>query len=61
MKITGVKVYELQGVLEQEEEFWEERLLRPLDIYPEHKAEGAQEMFAVGRGSLPHLRLFCRY
>lgn len=50
MKITGVKVYELQGVLEQDGEFWEERLLRPLDIYPEHKAEGAHEMFAVGEG-----------
>lgn len=50
MKITGVRVYELQGVLEHEEEFWEERLLRPLDIYPEHRAEGAHEMFAVGGG-----------
>ncbi|MCY4090068.1 MAG: hypothetical protein OXF62_04555 [Caldilineaceae bacterium] len=50
MKITGVNVYELQGVLEHEEDFWEERLLRPLDIYPEHKAEGAHEMFAVGEG-----------
>lgn len=50
MKITAVSVYELQGVFEQEEEFWEERLLRPLDIYPEHKEEGAHEMFAVGEG-----------
>ena len=50
MKITEVSVYELQGVLEHQEEFWEERLLRPLDIYPEHKAEGAHEMFAVGEG-----------
>ncbi len=50
MKITAVSVYELQGVLEQEEEFWEERLLRPLDIYPEHRAEGAHEMFAVSEG-----------
>ena len=50
MKITEVRVYELQGVLEHEEEFWEERLVRPLDIYPEHKAEGAHEMFAVGGG-----------
>ena len=50
MKITEVRVYELQGVLEHEEEFWEERLVRPLDIYLEHKAEGAHEMFAVGGG-----------
>ena len=50
MKITAVTVYRLQGVFEQEGEFWEERLVRPLDIYPEHKAEGPHEMFAVSEG-----------
>ena len=50
MKITDVTVVRLQGVLESEGEFWEERLVRPLDIYPEHKAEGPHEMFAVGEG-----------
>jgi L-alanine-DL-glutamate epimerase-like enolase superfamily enzyme len=29
--------------------FWEERLVRPVDIYPEHKAEGAHWMAAVGQ------------
>ena len=29
MKITEVKVVRLQGILESEGEFWEERLLRP--------------------------------
>ncbi len=50
MKITDVTVVRLQGILESEGEFWEERLLRPLDIYPEHKAEGPNEMLATGEG-----------
>lgn len=41
MKITRVRVFQVEGVLEHEGEFWEERLVRPVDIYPEHKAEGA--------------------
>ena len=41
MEITHVRLYRLSGTLEHEGEFWEERLVRPVDIYPEHKAEGA--------------------
>ena len=41
MKITHVRVFQVEGVLEHEGEFWEERLIRPIDIYPEHKVEGA--------------------
>ena len=37
MKITHVRVFQVEGVLEHEGEFWEERLVRPIDIYPEHK------------------------
>lgn len=37
MKITGVKLRELTGTIEHEGEFWEERLIRPIDIYPEHR------------------------
>ena len=40
MKITEVRVFQLEGLLDHKEEFWEERLIRPVDIYPEHKAEG---------------------
>jgi L-rhamnonate dehydratase len=39
MKITHVRVFEVEGVLEHEGEFWEERLIRPIDIYPEHKVQ----------------------
>jgi L-alanine-DL-glutamate epimerase-like enolase superfamily enzyme len=38
MRITNVKLRLLSGSMPVEGEFWEERLSRPLDIYPEHKA-----------------------
>jgi L-rhamnonate dehydratase len=41
MKITKIRLPQLEGVMEHPGEFWEERLVRPIDIYPEHKAEGA--------------------
>ena len=37
MKITSIKQRELQGTLKTDGEFWEDRLVRPLDVYPEHK------------------------
>ncbi|MEZ4735869.1 MAG: enolase C-terminal domain-like protein [Caldilineaceae bacterium] len=39
MKITHVRVLKLTGTMAHEGNFWEERLIRPVDIYPEHKAE----------------------
>lgn len=50
MKIIAVSVYRLQGVLEHEGEFWEERLVRPLDIYAEHKAEGPHSIGEISEG-----------
>ncbi len=38
MRITDVKLRLLSGSMPVEAEFWEERLSRPLDVYPEHKA-----------------------
>jgi L-alanine-DL-glutamate epimerase-like enolase superfamily enzyme len=40
MKITEVRLFQVRGTMEFPGEFWEERLIRPIDIYPEHKAEG---------------------
>jgi hypothetical protein len=42
MKIDRVRLTQLEGILEHPEPFWEERLVRPVDIYPEDKAEGAR-------------------
>ena len=39
MKITGVRVRRVKGTMPTEGPFWEERLVRPIDIYPEFRAE----------------------
>lgn len=37
MKITAVRVLELHGTMQTQGRFWEERLVRPIDIYPEYR------------------------
>ena len=39
VKITDVSLRLLSGSMPTEGDFWEDRLVRPLDVYPEHKAE----------------------
>src|SRR5215218_4893665 len=41
VKITNVKLRLVSGNMPTDGEFWEERLIRPIDIYPEHKVEPA--------------------
>lgn len=43
MKITAVRIRCLAGTMETDGPFWEERLMRPVDIYPEHRADPARE------------------
>ncbi|MCY3801010.1 MAG: mandelate racemase/muconate lactonizing protein [Chloroflexi bacterium] len=43
MKIANVRLRHVEGQLDTEGEFWEERLVRPIDIYPEHKAESGAD------------------
>ncbi|MFN8473558.1 MAG: enolase C-terminal domain-like protein [Anaerolineae bacterium] len=50
MKITKVRLLQLEGVLEHEGEFWEERLVRPIDIYPAHRDAPARETVKLGEG-----------
>ncbi len=38
MKISAVRVLRLRGTMPTEGPFWEERLVRPIDIYPEYRA-----------------------
>ncbi len=49
MKITRVRLRELTGSFEHEGDFWEERLTRPIDVYPEHRADGPDLGMAVRR------------
>ena len=37
LKITDVRIRELQGVLDHAETLWEERLVMPMDVYPAHR------------------------
>jgi L-alanine-DL-glutamate epimerase-like enolase superfamily enzyme len=37
MKITAVRVLCLRGTMSTDAPFWEERLVRPIDIYPEYR------------------------
>src|SRR5580693_6046685 len=37
MKITAVRLRKLRGTMQTSGAFWEERLVRPIDIYPEYR------------------------
>lgn len=50
MQITAVRILEVQGIMEHQGEFWEERLIRPIDIYPEHKHQGPNWLEKVSEG-----------
>ena len=39
MKITKVRLRKVEGVMEHPDPFWEERLIRPVDVYPEFKTQ----------------------
>jgi L-rhamnonate dehydratase len=39
VKITRLRVRQVTGTMPTEGPFWEERLLRPIDIYPDYRAE----------------------
>jgi L-alanine-DL-glutamate epimerase-like enolase superfamily enzyme len=45
-KITDVKTFSVKGSIMHEDTapFWEERLVRPIDIYPEYKVLGPQKV-----------------
>jgi L-alanine-DL-glutamate epimerase-like enolase superfamily enzyme len=39
MKITGLRVRRITGTVTTDGPMWEERLVRPIDIYPEHRRD----------------------
>jgi L-rhamnonate dehydratase len=43
MKITGVRVRRVEGTMTTDGPFWEERLCRPVDVYPEYRRQGMFE------------------
>ena len=50
MKITRLELRELRGTMEHPDPFWEERLVRPLDVYPEFREQGADRSASLGDG-----------
>ena len=44
MKITKVRVRQVTGTLRSAEKFWEERLVRPIDIYPDYRKQPPLEI-----------------
>lgn len=52
MKITNLKLRQVSGTMPHEGPFWEERLIQPIDVYPEHRALTARaNMPGWGRDS----------
>ena len=60
MKITAVKLVRLTGTMRFEGDFWEERLVRPVDLYPEHAAERESWVKPVGAGAYQTESIFIR-
>jgi L-rhamnonate dehydratase len=51
VKISRVRCTAYTGTMDQPEAFWEERLVRPVDIYPQFRAEGPELLPRTGHGS----------
>jgi len=59
MKITDVRFRQVSGKLPHDDgEFWQERLIQPLDVYPEYRDRGRGEMQRVQDGSLAITSIF---
>ena len=51
MKIAELRLVEVGGTLEVADgPFWEERLIRPIDVYPEYRNEGPPHLESRGPG-----------
>lgn len=58
MKITDVRLHEVSGTVPYEGVFWEERLIQPVDIYPEFKSLMRKEMRSSDGGGVPVTSVF---
>ncbi len=60
MKVTAVRLLRLQGAMPFAEEFWEERLVRPLDLYPQHRQDGPPTLRRLDDGHYHMEGIFLR-
>ncbi|HTF53886.1 MAG TPA: enolase C-terminal domain-like protein [Pseudonocardia sp.] len=51
MKIAAVRCVEYTGTMDHPGAFWEERLIRPVDIYPQFSGDGPEFLPPSGSGS----------
>ncbi|MGI8406629.1 MAG: enolase C-terminal domain-like protein [Thermomicrobiales bacterium] len=58
MRITDIRLRQVTGTLPFEGIFWEERLIQPLDIYPEFRNGGRLEMQQTNEKGLPTSSIF---
>ncbi|MDW8059710.1 MAG: enolase C-terminal domain-like protein [Thermomicrobium sp.] len=54
MRIVAVRLREVTGTFPYDGHFWEERLARPLDIYPEHRADPREWWLPEQEGPGPY-------
>ena len=60
MKISAVRLLQLRGEMPYEGQFWEERLVRPLDLYPQHRRDPATSLTAGSEGRYRMESIFLR-
>ncbi len=58
MKIRAVRCTLYSGTIEDADVFWEERLIRPVDIYPQFGDEGVTSLARPESGSYPVREIF---
>jgi L-alanine-DL-glutamate epimerase-like enolase superfamily enzyme len=62
VRITRLRLRQLSGSMAHEEPFWEERLARPIDVFPEYKHQPAAAGFwmpqRIGRGRFRVVSVF---
>jgi L-rhamnonate dehydratase len=58
MKITDVRLHQVSGTLPFEGVYWEERLIQPVDIYPEYRSRQRKEMRSTDDKGLPISSVF---
>ena len=58
MRITDLRCLEVSGTMENPDVFWEERLVRPVDIYPQFRAAGPEFLPRAGAGAYAMRSIF---
>jgi L-alanine-DL-glutamate epimerase-like enolase superfamily enzyme len=60
MRVSALRLYHLKGAMEYDGEFWEERLVRPVDLYPAHRREGPDSLTRLPDGRYGMESIFLR-